>query len=1002
VSRVLYCTSALFFFPFLRHTYVMSLLHKNGILKEYRRQHREELAAQKTAGAAAAEVGNDTTANRIAGDDEGEFPDVTAFQVVGTNTNTLPLYVPPSSQTSAMSTIGEGNTVTNFTNSTSFSSQPCPAERDGKSSQTNGKPWPSSLTIQTTLHNGSGAVACSSEIDDKDERSRIKSAGLSSQGGSQVRNGAKAADGEGRSTGGNEADEFECACDYGVSPLTVPNHERRDGGVAAVLPSPASQSALAQHSRSDVTDEGDRVARETHPHSLGTEVTVSPTTVTTGVEAFLNATDAPEGVNGTYGPSLHVSTGHSAAQRDPPQAANRNANPDTASGSLSCGISSTSGLPFSPTSSKPHTPTNLAAAQQQAKTGVQNLAQAAPGNSSGAEGGHRDQAAVDVSSSSSSATETADGLPGKKRGVGGDSSMISEEAVEKLKLNVTSNSVEGDTLVTGGSPGMLWADVSDTFMQPPTSILSEPSTLDTTTANLASLRNRSQARKAAGRAGAAAGKQQQHDRNASLAPRVPDSGSPAGGGEEDAFSRVSATEYPDGGAGLSTNLAPLLVDTRVALGPSHLLSFSGTARTLPRIGEDEDVDVDPSCTLTDLTGDSPLTLQPITFCDAFALILKDMNHEHAAVKDRQHTGADAAEKSATAAPSHPALREDKKGKKENSVLASIFGCCGFHESDVKTRQHPPAHSREAYDLDHFGSNFSAFTSAPAVREHLRTAGAPTTAPEDDLQVVKHLKTRPVSLQNITHRRMLYTVFNVLTGQLPWRHLREGMSSNGSPLRPTPPSSMRSVRWESIGFQGSNPATDVRATGVLGVLLLLYLIEYYPAFAKHVWDLCQNPSGAKHTGFDDEAGSSPPRTIGGIANELPFVLVCFNLTAIVLDAAGQHILDTEIEKTKRSHLAVVVPMTGVDKPEDHLAAFPGLFVCCEAFVGALELFVEAWCLRRRGEQGTTRSLPPRNRPSIAAFGEIRAALRTQIMKRNGAALLHDAVVKVRGEAFFGSA
>ncbi|KPA80067.1 hypothetical protein ABB37_05080 [Leptomonas pyrrhocoris] len=964
----------------------MSFLHKNDVLKEYRRQHREEVAARQAADNAAA-VGTHHSSNDI---NDDEFPDVDAFQVVGGSSSASPTYVRPSPQASVMSVMGEGSSGGTSTTNPDLHFRA--REERGKAGDANGKQRPSPLAVRASPHDDDGADAAAGDTStDVDGHGRQRGTG-SSKAASSVKSIKTGHDGAGLDSNitDNGADEF-VSMDHYSPPLAPPSRTVRPNANAAGLAA-VPQGVPVPRSRSDLTGEEDRATKDIHLHSSGTDPAVSPTTLTTGVETFLSATDVADGANATGGPSFRV-TGGTAVQGT--QKSNAKSNNSSAARVLN----SPGGLPLSPASSKPHSPTSFMALPLSLPMDQLNAAHAAQGMLR-VDANHG-PTNVDVSSSSSS--EAPSESNGRSHQIKKHLSLLSEEAVGKLSVNMTNNSIEGDTLLTGESPGIGRLDVSDTLLQPPTSILSEPSTLDTSTANLASLRNRSHARKAAERQ-SSAGRLPPQGRGG-LAVQMPppprDASTVAGAdsakdAEDDVFSRASAAEYVDG-AGSADHFGPVSANSRAAVGPSHLLSFSGIAGTFPRIGDDEDVDVDPSSTVTDPTGRVPLTMQPITFYEAYAELTREMKRGVAAAKDRAHGGKPSAP---TPFVAHPAPQNASvKRRSKTGLLASLMRCCSPQESDVRTRQ-PPAYARAGADLDRVGADSAqagenAASSAVAAAAVTSDAGAAESA----LQVVHFLKSLPLSLQNSVHRRVLSTVFNILTDQVPWPHLRQKAAD---PARLTPPSSMRSVRWELIGFQGSNPATDVRATGVLGVLQLLYLVDYYPVFAKRLWDLCQNPSGVKPPA-GGEAAFTPPRAPAKVSNELPFVLVCFNFTALVLDAADQHLLDAEIAKAEGALLAPVVPvvaMAGCNKPEAHLAASPGMFVCCEAFVGALALFGEAWCDRRRVERRALSSLPPLSRPSIAAFGEVKAKLCAQVLKKNGATLLRDAVERVRGEALLG--
>lgn len=42
-------------------------------------------------------------------------------------------------------------------------------------------------------------------------------------------------------------------------------------------------------------------------------------------------------------------------------------------------------------------------------------------------------------------------------------------------------------------------------------------------------------------------------------------------------------------------------------------------------------------------------------------------------------------------------------------------------------------------------------------------------------------------------------------------------------------------WVDIGFQGSDPKTDIRGAGVLGLIHVLFFIETYPEASKLILD-----------------------------------------------------------------------------------------------------------------------------------------------------------------------
>lgn len=66
-------------------------------------------------------------------------------------------------------------------------------------------------------------------------------------------------------------------------------------------------------------------------------------------------------------------------------------------------------------------------------------------------------------------------------------------------------------------------------------------------------------------------------------------------------------------------------------------------------------------------------------------------------------------------------------------------------------------------------------------------------------------------------------------------------------------------WEEIGFQGSDPATDLRGTGMLSLLQMCYFVEDNPATLAQVWEVAKD----KESGF-------------------PFAVVAINITRWTMD------------------------------------------------------------------------------------------------------------------------
>jgi hypothetical protein len=80
---------------------------------------------------------------------------------------------------------------------------------------------------------------------------------------------------------------------------------------------------------------------------------------------------------------------------------------------------------------------------------------------------------------------------------------------------------------------------------------------------------------------------------------------------------------------------------------------------------------------------------------------------------------------------------------------------------------------------------------------------------------------PLDHTNVEHERIMFSIYRKLTGDAV------NCPSLGS-------------HWEIIGFQGANPATDLRGLGMFGPLQLLYFIGKYPSVAADIFKLSQIP------------------------------------------------------------------------------------------------------------------------------------------------------------------
>eukprot|EP00241_Pyramimonas_parkeae_P003356 CAMPEP_0114244054 /NCGR_PEP_ID=MMETSP0058-20121206/11127_1 /TAXON_ID=36894 /ORGANISM="Pyramimonas parkeae, CCMP726" /LENGTH=712 /DNA_ID=CAMNT_0001356953 /DNA_START=355 /DNA_END=2493 /DNA_ORIENTATION=- len=83
-----------------------------------------------------------------------------------------------------------------------------------------------------------------------------------------------------------------------------------------------------------------------------------------------------------------------------------------------------------------------------------------------------------------------------------------------------------------------------------------------------------------------------------------------------------------------------------------------------------------------------------------------------------------------------------------------------------------------------------------------------------------------------------------------------------------------AHWEDVGFQGSDPATDLRSCGMLGLMQLLYLHHHHKKNAEHIYMLSRDA-----------------------VQEFPMAPLSINITRITLQALRRGLLSTEIKKRK---------------------------------------------------------------------------------------------------------
>ena len=93
-------------------------------------------------------------------------------------------------------------------------------------------------------------------------------------------------------------------------------------------------------------------------------------------------------------------------------------------------------------------------------------------------------------------------------------------------------------------------------------------------------------------------------------------------------------------------------------------------------------------------------------------------------------------------------------------------------------------------------------------------------------------------------------------------------------------------WERIGFQGSQPGTDLRGVGMLGVLQPLFLARERPEFVQAAIASCRGPVGEQPTDF-------------------PFMVISLNLTQVTLVALRTGALNRLLRERKSGGVGGVV-------------------------------------------------------------------------------------------------
>ncbi|CCW60022.1 unnamed protein product [Phytomonas sp. EM1] len=287
----------------------------------------------------------------------------------------------------------------------------------------------------------------------------------------------------------------------------------------------------------------------------------------------------------------------------------------------------------------------------------------------------------------------------------------------------------------------------------------------------------------------------------------------------------------------------------------------------------------------------------------------------------------------------------------------------------------------------------------------------TVSWREGLKVVARLKGIPYNHADPVHKRILFTIYYALIDPKSGRPRDQIVPIRKSCVEEQAAEDVQltfprnhPVSWEAVGFQGSNPATDLRDTGIVGLLQLLYMLAGYADLTQTLWRLCQSPYSASPSESLSSPVSTPQASAGlsMLSQDLPFVLVVLTFVGLSLDF---------LEKKKPSmSLASSSPMLGggIDasstvatsqqKSPERSTTFeepsvfhvsPVLCAVCEYCIGCLQLFCESW------QELIEKRFP--NQPTVADFGLERSRLRDRLMKSRGMDLVKNAIKRAKQHA-----
>uniref|UniRef100_A0A8I6ATS3 ELMO domain containing 3 n=1 Tax=Rattus norvegicus TaxID=10116 RepID=A0A8I6ATS3_RAT len=206
---------------------------------------------------------------------------------------------------------------------------------------------------------------------------------------------------------------------------------------------------------------------------------------------------------------------------------------------------------------------------------------------------------------------------------------------------------------------------------------------------------------------------------------------------------------------------------------------------------------------------------------------------------------------------------------KGQLLSPILGCFLFYLESGVSSQQPGQFISFNEALEHFQTvDLSSFkkriqptiqrTGLAALRHCLFGPPKLHQGLQEERDLVLTIAQCGLDSQNPTHGRVLQTIYKKLTGS------KFDCALHGD-------------HWEDLGFQGANPATDLRGTGFLALLHLLYLVMDSKTLL-----MAQEILRLSHHHIQ----------------QFPFCLMSVNITRIAIQALREECLSRECNRRRK--------------------------------------------------------------------------------------------------------